>query len=58
MLLQADSAWDWRAGLVELLPLVDVLLCNQREAAAIAGVRYAGRRPTWAELDETMQRCK
>ena len=24
-----------------------VLLCNQREAAAIAGVQYAGRRPTW-----------
>ena len=22
-----------------------VLLCNQREAAAIAGVQYAGRRP-------------
>ena len=43
---QADSAGEWRAGLVELLPLVDVLLCNQREAAAIAGVQYAGRRPT------------
>jgi len=35
-----------------------VLLCNQREAAAIAGVQYAGRRPTWVELDETMQRLR
>ena len=35
-----------------------MLLCNQREAAAIAGVSYAGRRPTWAELDETMQRLR
>eukprot|EP00908_Phaeocystis_cordata_P014175 Transcript_25273.p1 GENE.Transcript_25273~~Transcript_25273.p1 ORF type:complete len:470 (+),score=160.84 Transcript_25273:1082-2491(+) len=55
---QADPAGEWQAGFIELLPLVDVLLCNQREAAAIAGVEYAGRRPTWAELDETMQRLR
>lgn len=53
---QDDATGEWRSGLVELLPLLDVLLCNQREAAAIAGVPYSGRRPTWEQLDETVAR--
>ena len=44
---QADASETWGSGLLELLPSVDVLLCNQREATAIAGVEYAGRRPNW-----------
>lgn len=42
----------------ELLPNIDVLICNQREAAAIAGVPLSGRRPTWAEMDEAVRRLQ
>ena len=55
---QADATGEWRSGLVELLPMLDVLLCNQREAAAIAGVPFSGRRPTWAQMDETVARLR
>ena len=52
---QYDSSGEWvSSGLIELLPQIDVLLCNQREAAAIAGVSYEGRRPSWAELDRAV----
>ena len=53
---QADSAGEWQSGLLELLPQIDVLLCNQREAAAITGLSYAGRRPNWADLDEAVRK--
>jgi len=53
---QTDSAGQWRGGLLELLPHIDVLICNQREAAAIAGVQLTDRRPTWAETDEAVCR--
>jgi sugar/nucleoside kinase (ribokinase family) len=48
---QADTSGEYRGGLLELLPRIDVLLCNQREAAAIAGIDIADRRPTWAETN-------
>ena len=53
---QYDASGEWQSGLLELLPNVDVLLCNQREAAAIAGVSYEGRRPNWAAIDEAVRR--
>ena len=55
---QSDAVGDWCGGLHELLPHVDVLLCNQREAAAIAGMSLAGRRPTWDEMDEAVRRLQ
>jgi len=55
---QTDSTDEWRGGLRELLPNIDVLICNQREAAAIAGVPLSGRRPTWAEMDEAVRRLQ
>lgn len=33
---QADSAGEYASGLLELLPRIDVLLCNQREASTAA----------------------
>lgn len=47
-----DASGDWSGGLLELLPQIDVLICNSREAAAIAQRTYDGPRPTWAELDD------
>jgi sugar/nucleoside kinase (ribokinase family) len=32
-----DPAGEWGAGLVDMLPEVDVFFCNEREAAAISG---------------------
>ncbi|MDX6318706.1 MAG: hypothetical protein QOD35_2106 [Nocardioidaceae bacterium] len=32
-----DPAGEWGAGLVDVLPEVDVFFCNEREAAAISG---------------------
>ena len=55
---QSDSAGEWRGGMIELLPHIDVLLCNQREAAAIAGVEFSARRPTWSQLDESVRRLQ
>jgi len=52
---QADSSGEW-GSLLALLPHIDVFICNQREAAAIAGVDYAGRRATWPEIDEAVRR--
>ena len=40
---QADAAGEWRGRLRELLPHIDVLLCNQRELVAIAGTSLGGR---------------
>jgi len=53
---QTDATGAWEGGLLELLPHTDVLLCNQREAASIAGVAIAGRRATWYEISEAVRR--
>jgi sugar/nucleoside kinase (ribokinase family) len=53
---QSDSAGEWDGALLELLPHIDLFICNQREAAAIAGVNFAGRRATWEEIDEAVRR--
>ena len=57
-------------GLLELLPQIDVLVCNQREACSIAGVAYGcgsdgddassecAAKPTWAETDEAVRRLQ
>ncbi|KAL1525003.1 hypothetical protein AB1Y20_019879 [Prymnesium parvum] len=52
-----DDATDQWAGLHESLRsgLVDVLICNQKEAAGIAGVQYASAVPTWDETDRVVQ---
>ena len=56
---QTDPAGEWGSGFLELLPNVDVLICNQREAAAIAGVPFGGdRRPTWAQTDAAVRRLQ
>ena len=39
---QADAAGEYAGGLLELLPSIDVLLCNQREATAISGMPTYG----------------
>ena len=55
---QSDSAGEWRGGMIDLLPHIDLLICNTREAAAIAGVDFSSRRPTWGELDEAVVRLQ
>jgi len=51
---QSDPAGEWRDELLQLLPSVDVLLCNQAEAIAMARVASQGRRPSQAALDEAI----
>ena len=45
-------------GLLELLPQIDVLLCNQREVAAIAGLADLDPRGKWELLDEAVRRSR
>jgi sugar/nucleoside kinase (ribokinase family) len=53
-----DPAGEWGAGLVDVLPEVDVFFCNEREAAAISGSSdveaacawFAERLPAAAQL--------
>lgn len=53
-----DPAGEWGAGLVDVLPEVDVFFCNEREAAAISGASdveaacawFAERLPTSAQV--------
>lgn len=54
---QADSSGEWSSLLATLRSgKLDVLICNQGEAAAIAGIHYAGQRPTWDETDKVAQK--
>ena len=53
---QYDASGEWKSGLVELLPNVDVFICNQGEAAAITGVEFEGRRPSTSDTDEAVRR--
>lgn len=67
---QCDSSGEYGGGLLELLPQIDVLVCNQREACSIAGVAYGcgsdgddassecAAKPTWAETDEAVRRLQ
>jgi sugar/nucleoside kinase (ribokinase family) len=42
-----DPAGEWGAGLVDVLPEVDVFFCNEREAAAISGSSDVGAACAW-----------
>lgn len=53
---QADPADEWKSGFKELLPHVDVLICNLREAASIAGVPHISHAHSWEEIEEAVRR--
>jgi len=56
---QADPAGEYKSGLLDLLPNIDVLICNEKEAASIAGVMCdPTSRPTWKELETAVQKLQ
>lgn len=52
---QADPSAEWGSGIVDLLPLVNVLICNQAECVAIAGTPTSGRRPERDEVEAAVR---
>lgn len=55
---QADPAGEYKSGLLDLLPNIDVLICNEKEAASIAGVTYDEARPPWKALEQSVQKLQ